>query len=143
MKRSSGNRGFSLVEVLMAASVITLSLVAVVTFVRKGQEMTNLQKHRAMARGFVQSQLENPPFQPEYYNTLSSIPSLPTDSVVDIDAAMNLHGALTVSIGAEQADVNGIASPYRPVTATVIWTEPGGDNDTVTMTKWLADVQRD
>ena len=141
MKRSINDRGFSLIEVLVATSVIVLSLFAVVAFMRKGHEIITIQKHRAMARGIVQKELEKPPYQPEYYNTLTTTSFGPADVV--LDAATNLHGWFTLSVGSEQLTVNGIDAPYRAVTATITWTEPDGNNDTVTITKWLADVQRD
>ena len=136
------NKGYSLIEVLVAAAVITLSLIAMVAFVRKGHEMIAVQKHRAMARGFVQRQLENPPYQPEYYNTLTTISSPPPSDVV-LDTGINLHGSLTVTVNDEQPNINGINAPHRAVTAAVVWTEPGGNNDTVRITKLLTDVQRD
>ena len=136
------NKGYSLVEVLVAAAIITLSLVAVVAFVRKGQEMIVVQKHRAMARGIVEKKLEQRPFQPDNYSEIPN-PFTTTDSSVIIDSGTtpNLQGTLTVSVSNPKVTATG-AVPYRAVTATVTWTEPGGGNDTVTVTKWLTDVKR-
>ena len=149
MKAIACNRGFSLVEVLVAGAVITLSLLAVVAFVRKGQEMIALQKHRATARGIVQRTLEQPPYQPEYYGTLTTITS-PTATVVTIDTGTtpDIVGKLTVSVSDPTSQITtGIINNdaiHRVITATINWAEYGlSDSESVSMTKWLADVQRD
>jgi prepilin-type N-terminal cleavage/methylation domain-containing protein len=138
------NKGYSLVEVLVAAAIITLSLVAVVAFVRKGQEMITVQKHRAMARGIVQRTLESGQYQSENYKNLPAQPATPTTTNVVIDAETNpnIPGSLTVTVGDEHPKVNNRATPYRAVTVTVTWTEPGGSNETVSVEKWLTDVKR-
>jgi prepilin-type N-terminal cleavage/methylation domain-containing protein len=148
MKIAPSNRGFSLIEVLVAAAVITLSLVAVVAFVRKGQETIALQKHRAMARGIIQQQLEKPPFQPDYYNTLTTITApAAINVIIDSEITPNIVGQLTISISGETTQITGGVTnndaPHRVITGTVIWTEVDGNKDTVSITKWLADVQRD
>jgi Tfp pilus assembly protein PilW len=142
--KDRNDRGYSLVEVLVASAVVALSLIAVVAVVRKGQDMVSLQNHRAMARGIVERTLEQPPFQPEYYGTIPSPFTTTIDNNVIIDTLTtpSLKGTLTVSVGLENATLIADA-PYRAVTVTLTWTEPGGSNETVTIAKWLADVQRD
>lgn len=70
------NRGFTLVEVLVAAGIVALSLISVVAFVRKGQEQVSLDKHRRMARSIVERAIEDPQFDLMNYPNL-----LPSDSV--------------------------------------------------------------
>jgi hypothetical protein len=53
-----GERGMSLVEVLIASLVIALSVIAVVAFVRKGQDMLAVDNHRRMARGIIDRTLD-------------------------------------------------------------------------------------
>jgi prepilin-type N-terminal cleavage/methylation domain-containing protein len=136
-------RGFSLVEVLVASLVIALSVVAVVAFVRKGQEMLAIDKHRRMARGIVERTLENDQYQPEKYNNLVTATST-ASVVIDEEMDPDLNGSLTQAVSAEQRLIYGTDTiPYRTVTATVMWTERGGNSDTVRIAKWLTNVQRD
>jgi len=131
------------VEILVAGVVITLALFATVAIVRKGQEMIALDEHRRMARGIIERTLENPQFLPENYNSLATI-TTPTPKDTVIDPGRNLHGNLTVAISAEQPTINGTAVPYRVITATMTWKELGSTtNETVSISKWLANVQRE
>jgi prepilin-type N-terminal cleavage/methylation domain-containing protein len=143
--KSCNNRGFTLIEILVAATIISISLVSVVAFVRKGQEMITIDKHRRVARGAVERTLENTQYQPESYNNLPPIPAAPitTDIIIDAEMTPNIQGSLVVTIGNEQATVNGNAAPHRAITATMTWTELGGNSETVSITKWLANVQRE
>jgi prepilin-type N-terminal cleavage/methylation domain-containing protein len=143
--KQRNDHGFSLVEVLVAAGVIALSLLSTVAFIRKGQEFLAVDKHRRMARSIIERTLEVAPYQVENYNNLVATTSPPpaTDVVIDAETNPNLHGSLTVTVSDEQAGVSGQVVPYRVVTAKVIWTEPAGGNDTVTIEQWLSNIQRD
>lgn len=132
------HKGFSLVEILVAAAVISLSLFATVIMVRKGQEMINLDKHRRMARGIIERTLENDDYQPANYNGLTTI-TAPTPKDTVIDPGANIHGSLSVYVGAEQPTINGAAIPYRIITAAITWAEVGStSNETVSISKWIA-----
>ena len=132
------NKGFSLVEMLVAAVVIALSLFATVAMVRKGQEMIALDQHRRTARGIIERTLESQTYQPENYAGLVA----PANQNFTID--VNIQGTLSVAVGAEQPAINGTAAPYRAITATMTWTELGqATAETVSISKWISDVQRE
>lgn len=137
--------GFTIIEALVAASIITLSLLSTVAFIRKGQELLMVDKHRRMARSIVERTLENQPYQVENYNNLFTTASPPpaTDVVIDAETNPDLHGSLTVTVGDEQPGVSGQTVRYRVVTAWVTWSEPGGGKDTVSIEQWLTNIQRD
>jgi prepilin-type N-terminal cleavage/methylation domain-containing protein len=117
--------GFSLIEVLVAASVITLSLFSTVAFIRKGQELLMVDKHRRMARSIIGRTLENQPYRVENYNNLITTASSPP------------------AADDERAGISGQVVRHRVVTAWVTWTEPGGGKDTVSIEQWLTNIQRD
>ena len=71
MKKST-QHGFTLVEVLVAAAVIALSLFSVVAFVRKGQDQVTLDKHRRMARSIVERTIEDPVYDIVNYPNLTT-----------------------------------------------------------------------
>lgn len=141
LMKPRNDRGYSLVEVLVAAAVVAVALVSVVAFVRKGQEMIALEKHRAMARGIIGRTLEKSQYLPDNYDKLPAQPAAAVTTTVVLDPATNLRGVLTLSVGNEQTTATG-AVPYRVVTAAVTWTEPGGNNEAVSIAKWLSDVKR-
>jgi hypothetical protein len=121
------SEGFSLVEVLVAAFIVALSIISVAAFIRKGNDMIALDKHRREARAAVERTIENPLYQRANYpnlfqNTLSQ--TIP----IDPDFA-TFQGTLTVTIGNELTDVGINAGankpPYRTITVSVTWNEPG------------------
>lgn len=138
MKRTN-HRGFSLVEVLVAAVIVALSVVSVVGFVRKGQEQVAIDKHRRMARAVIERQFQQLKYSPANYpNLLLNTSSTLSPSPV-IDAALSITGTLTTTISVEQTKtVNSIAIPYCDVTMTMSWTELGGRSETITIDKWIA-----
>ena len=141
MKRRS-DHGFTLVEVLVAAGVIAISLFSVIAFVRKGNDLLAIDKHRRLARGIVERTLENQKYRPESYNSLVTA-SATTTVVIDSTITPALSGSLIVAVGDSVTTVNGKNAPYRPVTVKVTWVEPTGQteaNDTVKITKWLTNL---
>jgi len=143
-------KGFSLIEVLVAAAIVGLSVFAVVAMVRKGQQQITLNQHRSEARGIVQRTLEAPRFAPENYGSLVT-DNNPAPQDVVIDNRTGLHGFLTIQINAEQLlpAVAPLATgiPYRAIVVTVNWTENAGMADSapesVEVRKRLCNVQRE
>jgi prepilin-type N-terminal cleavage/methylation domain-containing protein len=132
--------GFTLVELIVAAIVLALAITSTVTMVRKGQEMIAIDKHRRMARGVIERTLESKDYQPEDYSNLTTI-TTPTPKDTIIDPKGDIHGNLTVTVGAEQQTINGVVTPYRVITATITWTEPGSaGKDTVRISKWVTNI---
>jgi len=146
---SSNTKGFSLVEVLVAAVIVTLSLFGIITMARKGQEQLSLNSHRNEARGIIERTIENQQFIPENYKNLVTI-ATPTPQDVVIDGKAGIHGSLTVTVNAEQNQTGAAPLsliPYREIIAAISWTETGSGGasytETVTVRKFLSNVQRD
>jgi hypothetical protein len=141
-------RGYSLVEITVAAVVISLSVFAVIAMVRKGQEHIGLDRHRREARGIVERTFESQQFAPEAYNRLNTDTTSAPLNVL-IDSAANLNGKFQIKIRKEVTTPGTApvaAVPYRCITVNVWWQEKGAGNktyyDTVSVDKWLANVQR-
>lgn len=143
------NNGFSLIEVLIAAAVVGLSLFAVIVMVRKGQELLLLNKHRSEARGIIERTLENSSFDPENYKSLVTKTN-PAPQDVIIDSKAGLHGTLTDTVKAEQ-NQTGVDPltliPFREIVLTISWPEnssgTGTYTETVSVRKRLSNVQRE
>jgi prepilin-type N-terminal cleavage/methylation domain-containing protein len=140
------NAGFSLVEVLVAAAVIAISLFMVAGFVRNSQKLISLDRHHRMARAIMRNALETAQFQPEnYYSLATGCPTAGQSVVIDAGRTPNLTGILKVCIKDEVTTTptnTGIPVPYRKIVDTVSWTEPDAGTQTVNGEKWLTNVQR-
>lgn len=140
--KKKGSSGYSLLEVLVAGVIIALSVIAVIAIVRKGQEMILLDKHRRMARAYIEQELQKNIYRPGNYPNLGAVTS-PSTTNVTIDPKSNLTGTLTVTIGNEATsnmtglDGTTVAVPYRTVTMTVTWNEWGGPSETVSIDRWI------
>ncbi|MGA2507153.1 MAG: type II secretion system protein [Chitinispirillaceae bacterium] len=144
MKKSNHcSKGFSLVEVLVAAAMVALSLVSVVAFVRKGQDEVAIDRHRRMARGIVERTLENPAYDMINYLNLVTKDSLRTNlDTIDWKTTPPLTGNLRVKISdtVTQAVATGSSFPYRKVTVTMSWYEHINSNpDTIRCEKRVTD----
>lgn len=138
LETSAHSSGFSLVEVLIAAMVISIALISVVALIRKSQEWIGLDRHMRSARAIISTTLENQRFQPENYINLVS--GTTTQTVI-LDPKANIQGTYTLTISPEQPTVKGVAIPYREITAVIDWVENGGSNETVRIKKWLTYLQ--
>lgn len=129
--KKSNPSGFSLVEVLVAAAVVALSLVSVVAFVRKGQEQVALDRHRRMARAIVERTLEDPAYNMINYPSLVTMNLLRTNlDTIDVHTTPPLTGSLRVKISdVDSTTYSGalttgnVTVPYRKVTVTMAWSE--------------------
>lgn len=126
---SSPPQGFSLVEILVAASIIALSIISVVVFVRKGQEQVVLDKHRRMGRAILQRTFEDSRF--DIYNYPNLVTGMDTQNVViDPTTTPPLTGIFTVRVGNEQtmtgAGASAVVVPFRGIWALLKWNEYGG-----------------
>jgi prepilin-type N-terminal cleavage/methylation domain-containing protein len=143
--RKGACSGFSLVEVLVSAAILSISFVSIVAFIRKGHEQIALDRHRRSARGIIERTLESARFQPESYVLFDSAPA-PEITIDAIDPKTGLTGTVTVTVGREQQSMQGAAIPYRPISASVVWNEPSNPDvvspETVRVEKWLTKVQR-
>ena len=148
VKRSRINKkGFTLVELLVSATIILLCIVAIVAMLRKGRDIDINDRYRRNARAIVVSEFENPQYAYIRYQTLKAkadpngFESERTNVVIDSLPGGNvLTGTLTTSIGAERTETasDGTTNvPYIPLTIKMEWSTIDGD-DNITITKYIS-----
>jgi type II secretory pathway pseudopilin PulG len=131
----------SLVEILVAVAVISLSIIAVVTVLRKGSEISITEIHARRARILIDSCFESQSYHHSNYanfaNFKGSVVIDERDRAVTTD---DLIGTLAIRViaGAKKSK-NGTSVPYKEVTITVGWKEPE-QAQTVTFSKWITQI---
>lgn len=125
-------RGFTLVETLVAAAVVSIAVVSVIAIVRKGQEQIWIDKHRRVARAIVDKTLEDVRFYPSNYN---SIPASIGDDFPKIDTNINARRMIKITTGT----LAGVT--FKRVNVKVRWTEPAtGVRDSVEIERLVPDI---
>ena len=132
-------RGFTLVEMLTSAAILSIAVVALVAVVRTGRELEITDLHRRRARTIIDSCFEDSVYHPDNYDALTPAVFLAGSVLIDPrDAAGtgdDLMGGLWFDIAASSTHV-----AHKRIRASVHWREPEGI-DSIWMEKWVADVQ--
>jgi prepilin-type N-terminal cleavage/methylation domain-containing protein len=129
--------GFSLVELLVAALILAIATVAVVSMVRKSREIQLSDNHRQEVRAII-----NAAFEKSYsYRQFSSISVQDTSMNVLIDnrTGTPLNGTMYVSIDSTSESASGTSVPLKKVTLAISWNEDENERDSISLTKWVAE----
>ncbi len=137
----NNNRGFSIVEVIAAAAILSIALIAIVAIIRTGTDIQVSVQHRQAARLILTSRLEER-YGAESYNTLST--GTTNDSVtIDQRTGNLLRGNLATVI---RLDSISLSSPvpirpatYKEVTLTLTWQETPDYSDTLAISRWVVE----
>jgi hypothetical protein len=120
-------RGFSLIEILVSSLIITLSVIALVTVIRKGSELVITESHRKRARSVIDSCFESPSYHYSNYwglaNVNRSVLIDPRDAGIDGD---DLMGSLAIKVAVDTVKAGGTNVPAKKVIISVSWKEPEG-----------------
>ncbi len=134
------NKGFTLVELLVAATIAILCITSVTAMLIKGREIDVGDRYRRYVRALVISEFENPQFHfNQYVNLLNQAGTTTRNVTIDTRGAYDdIPGSLTTVIGAQTAASasDGANIPYIPVTITLAWATVDG-NDNITLTKFI------
>lgn len=137
MMKQNKKNGFSLVELLVAALILAIATVAVVSMIRKSREIQLSDNHRQEVRAII-----NAEFEKSYgYRQFSSISVRDTSMNVVIDnrTGTPLTGTMYVSIDSSSEPATGTSVPIKRVTLAIAWTEADSERDSISLTKWVAE----
>lgn len=134
------SKGFTLVELLVAATIAILCITSVTAMLIKGREIDVGDRYRRYARAHVISEFENPQYHfSQYVNLLNQAGTITQNVTIDTRGAYDdIPGVLTTTIGAEalMSSSDGTNVPYIPITISLAWSTKD-ENDNITLTKYL------
>ena len=144
-------RGFTIVELLIAAVIMIVATFAVITVLRKSTEIEVEDHHERQARMIIMGLFEDVFDYRAYPNSYgvfsidSGQTSFDTTYEVVIDKrgfrSNPLMGNMNVNVRRDSSDINGVMVHMDRITASIDWKEADGTRDTVTLRKVLADVE--
>ncbi len=127
-------KGFSLVEVLVAAAVLGIATVSVVVMIRKGGDLQVTNTYRLQARAFLNARMETL-YQPGRFEFIGEgdISELVTFGFHQGGAALN--GILYTSV----QDSNVIGFPIKRIGLSLAWDVFDAGRDSIYIEKWLTE----
>lgn len=136
------SKGFTLVELMVAAAIAILCITSVVAMLMKGREINTGDKYRRYSRALVISEFEDPQYHYSQYATIKTLIGTTTETVtIDKRGSYgDIQGTMTKIIGAEAtiSASGGANLPYIPITISIHWTTSDG-SDTLTLTKFITE----
>lgn len=142
LSKGTDAHGFSLVEVLVSAVFVALSVVAVVSAVSTGVRLQVTDNDRRQARTLVQSVFEEQ-YDFRNYNSIVSNTTRTETVVIDNRDGNPLQGELTTIVhDAAPGTDNGSSFPAKQVTITCRWKSDPQTADSIQLTKIVAQAQR-
>lgn len=126
------NKGFTLIELIVAAFIVGLVVLSVVATIRKSRETDITYFHHHNARAIIDSCFESVKYS---YSQFDSIPSVSGASfILDPRNGNSLMGTLNISVTVDSVPAEGsIYVVFKKCSATLSWSEPEGtENETIT-----------
>jgi len=134
--------GYSLVEVLVAAAILIIAILAIIAVVRKGRELDITDRHRRVARATIMSRFENPSYRYDNYDNVAPLNGQtviidPRDTATTTD---DLTGTLVITVAPEDTlqGASNTPIPFKEVTMRITWQEPGPLNEQVEIKKQIS-----
>jgi prepilin-type N-terminal cleavage/methylation domain-containing protein len=133
-------KGFTIVEILIASVIVSVAVVGTVTLVRTSQDLSTLDRHRRAARFIIDSHLEQMAYQQVGFAGLTAGT---TTRTVTIDSLVNgrLAGVMTASVSERltKSGKNSTSTPYKKIVLKIKWLELGWtDSASVRVEKWVS-----
>jgi prepilin-type N-terminal cleavage/methylation domain-containing protein len=136
----SNRSGFTLVELLTAATILSVVTTSIVAVIMKGRELQVVDKHRRQARLMIQGIMEDG-FDFRRFPALANADFVPAQITIDArDGNHPLVANLITVFTPDTVAVNGSNTAVAKITITAAWREADGDVESVTLVKWLANA---
>ena len=136
-KRRKG--GFTIIETLIAAIVLGLIVIGMVSMIRMGREMDVTSDHHRQARAFIHAALERPEYHFSQYKLLD--PGSSIDTVTIDPETYPKTGLLHITVSNTLYDIiHSDSIPYKEISMSLVWDEVDGP-DTISVSKRISSVQ--
>lgn len=132
--------GFTLVEVLVAAILITISVIAVVSVVNTGSVLEKSNNDRRAARAVLRSFFEQD-YDLRDYTTVPGDTTFSMSIVIEERQPNPMNGNMKTRIVTDTIVNGSLEVQGKIVTITCSWVEPNGIGDSVALTKIYAKAQ--
>jgi prepilin-type N-terminal cleavage/methylation domain-containing protein len=140
-RRGTGARGFTLVEVMMAATILVVGFIGIIQAVTIGSEMLDTARKQIIAEQIIDGEIEN--LRLGKWTTLAGLPANPSITVNQTGTAASDTPGHSGSLGKFQLDNNPVLMAVAPgfvlsftktlvrtgyyrITFTVTWTSNTG-----------------
>jgi prepilin-type N-terminal cleavage/methylation domain-containing protein len=136
--RKTGEKGYTLVEILVAAVIIAIAIVAMIAVMRKGLDIELNDMHRRNARAVICGKMESRYYSNANYGSLTAGTVTENDT---LDSKPVVVGTLTTTITGPTLKVNnnGVDVSYKTISMWMRWAEKKF-NDTLKIEKWVCDI---
>jgi len=139
---NQAQRGFTLIEVLVASLIILVMILATVSVMRHGQQVQALDQQRNRVRQFLVSQLEKPEFAHARFDSVA-LGTL-TDSLILDDRGTpgggdDLKASIVTTIDSAITTIDTVQIPRKRIQIRADWTSIDG-SETLTLEKWICKV---
>jgi len=135
-----GPQGFSLAELLVSVAIFSITVIAIVSVLRSGSELSVTDGHRKRARAVMDSCLESASYQPSNSANLANVGrSVLIDARDPGNAGDDLTGSLGITVAVVTDNSTGTQVEYKRVTLSVSWPEPEAVQ-TLTLEKIITDI---
>lgn len=138
-KKLKSKNGVTLVELLVAAGVLSIAIIAIIAVITKGRELQVADNHRRQARAVIDSLMENK-YDDRYFDTIS------------VDTISNNHtlgtgftATITQEVVRRDTNItiglNTSTIPRKIILIKVRWNEASGP-DSIQIQKQITDVRK-
>jgi type II secretory pathway pseudopilin PulG len=129
--------GFTLIEVIVGAVLVSLSVIAVVSVVNTGSALERSNNDRRAARALIRSVFEQD-YDLRDYNTVSGDTTFNDSVVIEERQTNSLNGNVKTRIVAENIANGAVEVQGKAVSINCGWTAENGARDSVALTKIYA-----